>query len=265
MAGDDDGLRAHLVEDGLAEGDHAVDAAAAVRVDEGVAGVVEDVAEVDGVVLAEDHRRIASGVRRADVDDVDFVAVEVQAHPVVEGNGGAGRRWVRLLQVLGDDEVEDVRLGHHLGGVPVRDDGGAGRAERQVALGVVEVPVGVDGVVDAPAAKPGDGGAHLRHHLREHVVDDQHAVFADGRRDVAADAEQHVQPVAHLLGGDLRAVEAPLEAPEELFEVEDLFLGLPGHCEHGAEQRQRCCDVLHVLAPSFGLQASPAGRGCAWR
>ena len=56
-----------LLQHGFAERDRAVEVAAVVGVDERIPGVVEHVAEVHGVVIAEDHGGIARRVRGPEV------------------------------------------------------------------------------------------------------------------------------------------------------------------------------------------------------
>ena len=189
------------------------------------------------VVLAEDHRRIAGRVGGADMHEVNLPAVEVEAHAVVEGDGRAGLFRIRLLAVLGHDHVEDVGLGHHLGRVLLRDDPGSGRAQRQVAVGVVEMPVRVDGEIDATATELGDGRLDLGHQFREHVIDDQDALLPHRHRNVAASAEQDIEPFVHLLGGDLHRVEVPAEVREQGLAGQGL--AVLGVCCAGQQQRRR--------------------------
>ena len=96
----------------------------------------------------------------------------------------------------------------------LRDDPRALGAEGLIAVRVVEMPVRVDHEVDLAAAELADPGLVLRHHLRELIVDEQYAVRADRRDDVAAHAEQHVEVVRELLRRDRRGSELLVEVVE---------------------------------------------------
>ena len=107
------------------------------------------------------------------------------------------------------EEVDELIRRHPLQRVVVRDDHGAGLAERLVAAGVIVVPVRVEYEADRRARYGGDGLRDLRHQRRELVVDEQHAVRPDEHRDVARDdagGAQHVETVGELLALDLGLV-----------------------------------------------------------
>ena len=75
--------------------------------------------------------------------------------------------------------------------------------ERLVAARVVEVPMGVDEILDRTRAQPGDRRLDLGHERRELVVDDQRAVRTMADADVAAVAEQHRHARPDFGRGDL--------------------------------------------------------------
>ena len=85
-----------------------------------------------------------------------------------------------------------------------------------------------------------------RHQLGELVVDDQDAVVAYRHRDVAPDAEEHVEAVGELLRLDLGALEVPAEVGQEL--VEGGLLGERGRGQGqggGKDRRDGGAAVSH--------------------
>ena len=269
MARNHHALGADLVQNRLAKRDHAVDVAAVVHVDVGIAGIVEHVAEMHRVVVAEDHRGVAGGVRRSHMHHVDFVAVEVEAEAVLEHDHRTRGRGIRFLHVFVAHHVEQVVARHHRRRVGVGDDARAGGAESEIAVGVVEVPMRVDGEVHALAADAGDGVAHFGNHLREHVVHDEHALLAHGRGDVAAQAEQHVKPLADLLRGHFGGVEVPTESGQQVRLRQRLVRRLFGGCDGGGQHREReqCFSHGASFCPPLPTPraVNPANRECAWR
>ena len=113
MSGNHDRGTIDAVEHGLTEIDDAGETAAVVRIDERVAAVVEDVAHMDDVGVGKDDGRVAFGMRRAHMEKIDRVAVEMNAHAlVVCENRQCGRRVRRLLDHLVDD-IDRVVLHQH--------------------------------------------------------------------------------------------------------------------------------------------------------
>jgi hypothetical protein len=96
----------------------------------------------------------------------------------------------------------------------VRDEPSALWPEHLVTVCVIEVPMRVDREIDGAAAELADLSLVLRHHLRELIVDDEHAVRADREEDVAADAEQHVEIRRDLLRRDRRRSQPLVEIVE---------------------------------------------------
>ena len=64
---------------------------------------------------------------------------------------------------------------------------------------MIEVPMGVDGVINTLATDFTNRRFDLLHHLRKLIIHDQHAVAADGNADVATDAKKYIQTVSHFL------------------------------------------------------------------
>ena len=188
-------------------------------------------------------------MRGSRVDEVDLLAVEVQPHAVFVGDDRECVFGIRLLPVLRCHHVDDAALRHVLARVLVGDDLRAGRAEGEVPLRVVEVPVRIDRVVDGSAPDRLDGGVHLRDHLGELVVHDEHAVFPDGDADVAADPEQHVEVVRDLLRPDLRRLEVPAEPGQQLVERHDVVGRGDGQAETRQQANECASDVLHGFPP----------------
>jgi hypothetical protein len=94
----------------------------------------------------------------AEVHEVDTLAVEVQLHAAIERDHRQRLVRVGALGVLHPDQIDDMGVEHHVPGSGVRYQRGAGRPEYRVAVGVVEVPVGVDDKFRRAAAQAGDGG-----------------------------------------------------------------------------------------------------------
>ena len=105
----------------------------------GVFSPRERVAGVHHAQVAEDHERIAVGVRAAEVVEIDRLGSGEQRHLVLEGLVG---QPVLLRRIL------ERRHLHHVGvRVLLRDDFDA-RGEELVAADVIAVGVGVDDVRD---------------------------------------------------------------------------------------------------------------------
>ena len=68
---------------------------------------------MDGIAAAEDHRRIAGGVRRTEVGQVDLLAVEVELHRLIEGDRRPGVLRIGLLLILHRHQIDDVGVRHH--------------------------------------------------------------------------------------------------------------------------------------------------------
>jgi hypothetical protein len=122
----------------------------------------------------------------------------------------------------------------------VGDEPSALGAEHLIAVRVIEVPVRVDREVDGPAAELADRRFVLRHHLRELIIDDQHAIRADRRDDVAADAEQHVEALAELLRRDRCR-------SQRLIEIRELRAG--GRRDHESQTNPRTTREHRVSQP----------------
>ena len=110
----------------------------------------------------------------------------VRVGKVTTGRAAAGAGGSRRLSA-----AKNCSRAHAREHVVVRDDDGAGFAERLVAAGMVEVPVRVDHVLDVAAAGRAHGRENLGVQRRELRVDEHGAVGARRQRDVAAFADQH--------------------------------------------------------------------------
>ena len=152
------------------------------------------VAQVQHVGGFEPDCAVAVGVAGGQVEEGDFVAVEMHAQRVVEGHYRQGHRRQRLI---------GGQAGAH---VVVGDDGG-GLAEVRIAAHMVAVVVGVEHEFGAVAAEFVNGILDAACQGQKLVIDDQYAVVADGGRDVAASPGQHVYGAADMNGFHLNAAE----------------------------------------------------------
>ncbi len=164
--------------------DEAVDRARAAHVDERVHVLHVRIARVDDVGVREVHDRVAVRVRVLDVHDVDGVAVQMERRSRRESHYRSRRNGARRdLLIEGGHELLGAHPHEH---VVVRDDHGAGFAQRLVAAGMVAVPVRVDDVLDVAAAGGADRGEDLGVQRCVLGVDEHGAVGTGRQRHVAA-------------------------------------------------------------------------------
>ena len=200
VAGDEDGLVVGAGEGEGGGGDHAVNVASGGVVDEGIDAVEPGVTGVDDVGVGEVDGDVGVGVGGVEVGEVEGFAVGGDGFVLVEDDGGESAGGCRgEVGVEGGDLLGGAEA---LAGVFVGDDGGAGGVEPLVAVGVVEVPVGVDEVLDGVVGDGGEGLGDLGAGGGEAGVYEELAVGAGEDEDVAAGAHEDADVSAELLGGD---------------------------------------------------------------
>jgi hypothetical protein len=117
----------------------------------------------------------------------------------------SGNRW-RLVTGQAVGRAGGEPIAH----VDLRDDGGAVLVKQRIAAGVVGVVMRVDHVFDREIGDLGDRRLDAVVQRRKLRVDHDRRVAADGQRDVAAFAGQHIGVVAEIGGLDLDLAEVAL-------------------------------------------------------
>ncbi len=136
--------------------DHAVDVASAGVVDEGIKAVAKGIAAVEDVGLGEVDGEVGVGVGWLIVGELEGVGLVGEGSVAVEEDGGKRADGSgRNDGLIGDDVLGSA---HAVAGVLVGPDGGAGGVHPFVAVGVVEVPVGVDQDLNRVGVDGGEGG-----------------------------------------------------------------------------------------------------------
>ena len=156
---------------------------------------MEDVGlgEVDGDVGVGVGGLVVGEFESADAVGEGAVAVEEDGRKSADGSG-------RNDGFVGDDVLGGA---HAVARVLVGPDGGAGRVHPLVAVGVVEVPVGVDEDLDGLGVDGGEGFGELGLAGGVAGVDDELAFFGGEDGDVAAGAEERGDVAAEGSGCDL--------------------------------------------------------------
>ena len=113
-------------------------------------------------------------------------------------------------------KIDDIVVLHLVAAVRLRNDPAAFLAQSQIAVGMIEMPVGVDHEIDVVAADFLQRGLDLRHQHWRLVINDQRAVLADRHRNIATQPEQDIKAVGDFLGLDFRLVEVPAECFRQL-------------------------------------------------
>ncbi|MGY4450944.1 hypothetical protein ACVWZR_005604 [Bradyrhizobium sp. i1.3.1] len=135
-----------------------VDAAAGRVVDERIDAVPEGIADMNDVGFCKSDGDVAIGMRGPVIFQVDRASIEpelVVAGKDFTGDSARAERKEIVVPVLYALNFEEV-----LSRVLLRDDPGASGMEPFVAIGVIEMPVGVD--------EMGDGiGAEIGHRFGE--------------------------------------------------------------------------------------------------
>ena len=132
------------------------------------------------------------------VHQIYLIIVKVNLHTVIKGQHRQGCFGIGLLLVLGDDQIYQSALRHIGPSITVCDNRCSLGAQRVIAFGMIEVPMGVDGVINAVATDFTNRCFDLFHHLRKLIVYDQHTVTADGNAYVSAHTKEDVQAVSHF-------------------------------------------------------------------
>ena len=169
--------------------DQAIERAAGVAVDERKSAG-EAVTHVQDVGFPETDHDVRLGVRIRQVRELQVFVVEVQRRRVRERD-----HRQRFARARRDGRVGGgihLRSPEALAHVFVRDDDRAGLAEGIVAAGVIAMQVRVDHEVHRLVREHRDGGADLRRHVGELIVDDGGAVDAHREPHVAAASHEHV-------------------------------------------------------------------------
>lgn len=92
-----------------------------------------------------------------------------------------------------------VGFGHALFGVFVSEDGGTSGVEGGVVIGMVEMPVGVDGVFQGSIAEAVESFFELGPGWRNEIIDDEFAVWAGEDHDVSTRAGEQGEILGELL------------------------------------------------------------------
>ena len=137
---------------------------------------------------ADDDVRL--GVRIRQVRELQVVVVEVQRRRVRESDHRQRFARPRLDGRIGGRI--HLRSPEALAHVLLRDDDRAGLAEGIVATGVIAMQVRVDHEMHRLVREHRDGGADLRRHVGELIVDDGGAVDAHREPHVATAPHEHV-------------------------------------------------------------------------
>ena len=178
----------------------------AADVDERKAVADEIVAHVDDIVLREKDDGVAVGVAGGKVQRADVFAVEVDGDVVLEGDDGERGFFGGLVFHLDAAAVAGDAAGFEaLANVVLGDDASSPRWRRAVPAGVIAVIVGVDDEADGLVgdAEIFQGGVDFVGERREFVVNDDDAVFADRRGDIAARAFEHIDVAGNFGDFDL--------------------------------------------------------------
>jgi len=201
VAGDDDGAVGDGGEVLRGSGDHSVDVASARVVDEGVEAVPPGIAAMEDVSFGEVDGEVGIGVGGLVVGELESVFVVGEGAVAVEEDGGqrAGGSG-RDDGLVGDDVLSGA---HAVAGVLVSPDGGSSGVHPLVAVGVVEVPVGVDEDLDRVGVDGGQGGGELGLAGSVAGVDEELALFGGEDGDVAASSLKSGDVAAKRSGGDL--------------------------------------------------------------
>ena len=131
-------------------------------------------------------QRVAVGMGVLDMDDLDVVAIEVEGQIVAERHHRQ-RPGRRRRHDLGADQLLHR---HAAPDIVVGDDDGAGAAEILVPAAMVAMPVGVDDEAHRIGIDRAHRGEDALGQRRKLVVDQDVAVGAVGKADIAAGAEQ---------------------------------------------------------------------------
>jgi hypothetical protein len=156
---------------------------------------------------------IAVGMGRAVIFERDRRTVELQLALVGDDfarNCTARRGQEIIIPVL--DALDFRQMSFR---VLMGDDPGAGRVQPFVAVGVIEMPVGVDQVRDRLAAERLQRLGELRTRHTDAAVDQDLAVGARQHGDVAARSFEHADIVAQPVGHDRRRCGAVLDQAHE--------------------------------------------------
>lgn len=184
MARNDDGVGACCCEILLGGLDHAVDVASARIVDEGIEAVPEGVTTVKDVCFAEVDGEIGVGVGWLIVSECQSVVLIGEGSIAVEEDSGkSANRSGRNDGFVGNNVLSSA---HAVAGVLVGPDRGAGRVDPVVAVGVVEVPVGIDEDLNGVAIDGGESRRQLGLAGGIAGVDEEFAFLGGENRNVAA-------------------------------------------------------------------------------
>jgi hypothetical protein len=111
--------------------------------------------------------------------------------------------------------LDALNFGKIFSGVDVADDLGADRMQPFVAVGMVEVPMGVDQMGDGIGPEVGERLGDLRAGDADTAIDQHLAVRAGEHRDVTAGALEYADIVSQLVGDDRRHRRAVLDHADE--------------------------------------------------
>jgi len=128
----------------------------------------------------------------------------------------------------------------------VGDNPGPGWPQYTIPLGVIEMPMCIDRKINVLASDLRERGFDLWHQLRKLVIHDERAALADRHADVAAESEEHVEPVGELLGFDFSRREIPAEAFEKFVATRSGLLGRGRRGEANADQ-DSCKQMFHGI------------------
>ena len=203
VSGDNDGIVAHGGDVGFRRLDHAAfDAAAGRIVDEGIDAVPEGVTGMENIGLREGDEDVTVGMGGSIIPQLERGAIERQ-RPVVGhhlGRNCGNRRW-RKIEI---PVIDPLRRHQVLARVFMREDCRAFAVEPFVSVGMIEVPMGIDQMLDRVGAEAVGGFQDARLRGGDAGIDKNLAVAARQHGDIAAGAFEDADIAAHLVDLDLR-------------------------------------------------------------
>jgi hypothetical protein len=134
---------------------------------------------------------------------VERQAVQLQFVFFCENLAGNGAR--RSGQEIIIPILDPLNPGEMLAGIVLGDDLGAGRMQPCVAIGMIEVPMGVDQVRDLLVSEPIERFGELRARYADAGIDHDLAILAGENGDIAAGSLEYADVVSQSVRRDRRS------------------------------------------------------------